>query len=64
MRPISSHYIGCIYAGLGEKDLAIRWLEKAYEENSQWLSHTKLDPRLQSLRKDPRFENLLQRIGF
>jgi eukaryotic-like serine/threonine-protein kinase len=63
-RSISSHYIGCIYAGLGEKDHAIEWLEKAYRENSQWLPHVKLDPQLKVLRGDPRFEDLLRRIGF
>ena len=63
-RPVSSHYIACIYAGLGEKGLAMEWLEKAYQENSQWLVHIKLDPQLEILRGDPRFADLLRRIGF
>ena len=63
-RPVSSHYIACIYAGLGEKGLAMEWLEKAYQENSQWLCHIKLDPQLEILRGDPRFADLLRRIGF
>jgi len=63
-RPVSSHYIACIYAGLGEKALAMEWLEKAYQENSQWLCHIKFDPQLDILRGDPHFADLLRRIGF
>jgi eukaryotic-like serine/threonine-protein kinase len=52
-----------IYAGLGQTDQAFEWLEKAYKERSSWLPYMKADPRLDSLRSDPRFLQLLLRIG-
>ena len=55
--------VALIYAGLGDKDQAFAWLEKAYEERSfqmQWLS---VEPRWDSLRSDPRFANLQRRMG-
>jgi TolB-like protein/DNA-binding winged helix-turn-helix (wHTH) protein/Tfp pilus assembly protein PilF len=52
-----------LYAGLGEKDKSFAWLEKAYEEHSFTLSNVKVEPRFDSLRSDPRFADLLRRIG-
>jgi len=55
--------IALIYAGLGDKDRAFAWLEKGYEERSfqmQWLN---VEPRWDSLRSDPRFADLMRRIG-
>ncbi len=48
--------------GLGEKDRAFEWLEKAYEERSDLLVYLKVEPRLDSLRGDPRFADLLRRM--
>jgi len=55
--------LAVIYAGLGEKELVLRWLEKAYDERSVLLKKLKGDPRLDLVRADPRFTNLLRRIG-
>ena len=63
-RYVSSYEIAAIYAGLGEKDQAFAWLEKAYEERSDWLVDLNVEPRLDSLRSDPRFADLLRRVGF
>jgi hypothetical protein len=63
-RYVSSHHVALIYAGLGARDEALRWLEKSYEERSQWLCHMKGEPRLEGLRSDPRFKDFLRRIGF
>jgi len=53
-----------IHAGLGEKDQAWAWFDKAYEERASWLSQEfKADPRLDSLRSDPRYQDLLRRMG-
>jgi adenylate cyclase len=60
---VSAFDIGVIYAGLGEKDRAFAWLEKAYEERSHWLSFLKVDPTLDPLRADARFTILLKRMG-
>jgi tetratricopeptide (TPR) repeat protein len=55
--------IALIYAGLGEKDQALEWLEKAYEERSFNMTFLKVEPRWESLRSDPRFADLLRRMG-
>ena len=55
--------IALIYAGLGEKDQAFLWLEKAYEEHAFRLSWLKVEPRWDSLRPDPRFADLMRRVG-
>jgi Tfp pilus assembly protein PilF len=59
----SPFQIAAIYAGLGEKDLAFEWLEKAYAERTGWMVHIKWDPRLATLRSDPRFQDLVRRVG-
>jgi len=60
---VSSVEIAPIYAGLGEKDQAFAWLEKAYEERSPDLVNLKVEPRFNNLRSDPRFTDLARRIG-
>lgn len=62
-RYIPPYDFALIYAGLGEKDKAFAQLEKAYEEHSQALTDLKADPMFDSLRSDPRFTDLLRRIG-
>jgi TolB-like protein/DNA-binding winged helix-turn-helix (wHTH) protein/Tfp pilus assembly protein PilF len=58
------YMIATIYAGLGEKDRAFEFLEKAYLEKSldlPWL--LKGDPRIDNLRSDARFQRLVRRVG-
>ena len=57
----SAAEIALIYAGLGENDQAMTWLERAYSErfNPSILLRPAFDP----LRSDPRFQNLVHRIG-
>ena len=52
-----------VYAGLGEKDHAFAWLEKAYEERASRLAYLKTEALWDPLRSDPRFADLLLRIG-
>jgi TolB-like protein/Flp pilus assembly protein TadD len=52
-----------IYAGLGDKDQAFAWLDKAYEEHSFQLNILNVEPRFDPLRSDPRFTELLRRMG-
>jgi eukaryotic-like serine/threonine-protein kinase len=52
-----------IYIGLGDKDQAMALLEKAYADRSMLLTFLKADPEFNSLRSDPRFKDLLRRIG-
>jgi eukaryotic-like serine/threonine-protein kinase len=53
-----------IYAGLGEKDQAMAWLNRAYTERSYYMAvYLTTDARLDGLRSDPRFIDLLGRVG-
>ena len=56
--------IALIHAGLSQKDEAIEWLEKAYKQQSCSLVYIKVDPRLDPLRSDLRFQELLRRMNF
>ncbi len=51
-------------AMIGQKDEAFEWLSKAYEARSDALNWLKVDPRYDNLRSDPRFSDLLKRVGF
>jgi hypothetical protein len=55
--------IGFIYARAGDKDQAFAWLEKAYKEKSDRIQYLKTDHLADSLRSDPRYADLLKRIG-
>jgi eukaryotic-like serine/threonine-protein kinase len=61
-RYISSYNIGVIYIGLGDKDRAFEWLDRAYQERSGSLIYLKVRPMFDSLRRDPRFSDLLRRV--
>jgi TolB-like protein/DNA-binding winged helix-turn-helix (wHTH) protein/Tfp pilus assembly protein PilF len=58
-----SYQIADIYIGLGQQDQAFEWLEKAYQERSGWLTWIAIEPKLDPLRSDPRFTNLLRRMN-
>lgn len=49
--------------GLGDKEAALDWLEKAYQERSPWLTHLRVEPALDSLTSDTRFLDLVKRVG-
>jgi tetratricopeptide (TPR) repeat protein len=63
-RHVTPYGIAMVYVGLGQKDEAFAWLEKAYAERSPGLVWFKTDPMLDTLRTDPRYRDLLRRIGF
>ena len=56
--------IAAICAALNNHDLALAWLNKAYEDRSGDLPFLKVDPAFDSLRSDPRFQDLLHRMNF
>lgn len=62
-RHISPYLIATIYSGLGDKDKAMQWLEKAYEVRDGMLVMLKVDAHLDGMRSDPRFQDLLRRVG-
>jgi serine/threonine-protein kinase len=60
---VSPYFIALIYTGLGDKEQAFVWLEKAYQQRHPYLVLIKVEPVFDSLRSDPRFADLLRRIG-
>ena len=62
-RYVSPYLVATIHAGLGENERALAWLERAYEERDYLLVMLRIDPRLDGLRPDPRFRDLLRRVG-
>ncbi len=57
-------HFAAVYGGLGDKDQAFKWLEKAYAERSDYLLFLEREPYADPVRSDPRFSDLLRRIGF
>jgi TolB-like protein/Tfp pilus assembly protein PilF len=56
-------FVALVYAGLEDKDQAFTWLEKAYEERFNRLAYLKVEALWDPLRSDPRFTDLLRRVG-
>lgn len=61
---VPSYAIALIYAGLSDKDNAVTWLQRAYEDRSTGMAFLRTDPELSNLHSDPRFEDLSRRISF
>jgi TolB-like protein/class 3 adenylate cyclase/Tfp pilus assembly protein PilF len=61
---VSPYQIALANAGLGQTDEAFEWLEKGYEERDTGMLELAVEPALDPLRSEPRFQNLLRRIGF
>jgi tetratricopeptide (TPR) repeat protein len=62
-RYVSPYHLAMVYAGLGERDQAFSWLAKAYEDREGRMTILKVVPEFDGLRSDPRFAELLRRIG-
>ena len=60
---VMSYNLATIYAALGERDEALVELEKAYRERDWFTSRLKVDPFMDSLHGDPRFQDLVRRVG-
>jgi TolB-like protein/DNA-binding winged helix-turn-helix (wHTH) protein/Flp pilus assembly protein TadD len=61
---VSPFYVAIVYLGLGKNELAMNWLEKAYDDRSNGLVFLKVEPELDPLRSDPRFGALLRKLNF
>ena len=61
---IDPAYVAMIHAGLGETDRALEALDEAYEERSPQVVIVKMHPFFDSLRDDPRFQDLMRRMNF
>jgi TolB-like protein/Tfp pilus assembly protein PilF len=62
-RYVSAYAFVLIYTGMGNKDQAFAWLDKAYEERASTLPFLKTNPSLASLRSDSRFQTLIRRMN-
>jgi len=60
---VGRYEIALVYAGLGEKQEAFSWLEEAYNAHDVGLLYLKIDPCLDTLRSDARFDDLVRRVG-
>ncbi|MFZ0301381.1 MAG: tetratricopeptide repeat protein [Terracidiphilus sp.] len=60
---VGRYEIALVYTGLGEKEEAFKWLEEAYKAHDVGFVYLKIDPCLDPLRSDPRFNDLLRRVG-
>ena len=60
---VTSYFTAVVEAGLGNKDQALEWLEKSYRERVGLLAFLKVDPWFDELHSEPRFQDLLRRIG-
>ena len=61
---VSPYSLVLIHLALGPLERVFQLLEQLYEERNDWLVWFKISPELKSIRKDPRFQDLLRRIGF
>lgn len=62
-RYVPSLYAALVYTGLGDKDQAFAWFDRAYAERCDYLVYLPTDPMADPLRSDPRFPALLERLG-
>ncbi len=60
---VGRYEIALVYAGLGRRQEAFKWLEEAYDAHDVGLLYLKIDPCLDPLRPDPRFDDLVRRVG-
>ncbi|HYL11367.1 MAG TPA: winged helix-turn-helix domain-containing protein [Candidatus Acidoferrales bacterium] len=60
---VSPFHVALLFTGLGDNESAFRWLEKAYEQRDEWMVYLKIYPEFSSLRSDPRFQQLVRRVG-
>ena len=63
-RYVSAYDRAVVYVGLGESEQALDWLQRAYQERSQFMIYLDTDPRFDGLRTDARFQDLLRRMNF
>jgi eukaryotic-like serine/threonine-protein kinase len=60
-RHVSSYHVAVIYIALGETSAGLDWLERAYDEQSPWIGYLNVDPGVDPVRSDPRFDSLLRK---
>ncbi len=62
-RYVPAYSFALAYAGLGEREQSLQWLERSYQDRSSDMTYVKTEPRFDSLRSDPHFAALVRRVG-
>jgi len=62
-RYVSPYSIAMIYNGLGKREETLAWLERGYQQREPRMVFLKAEPKWNNLRDDPRFQDLLRRVG-
>jgi hypothetical protein len=63
-RYVAPYSIAVVFAGFGDKEKTLAWLEKAYSARDEMLPFLRVDPRLAFQNADRRFQNLVRRMKF
>jgi predicted nucleic acid-binding protein len=63
-RYVPPYNIAMVYNGLGKHEEARAWLERGYREREPRMVFLKVEPKWNNLRDDPRFQDVLRRVGF
>jgi serine/threonine-protein kinase len=61
---VAAYSRALVYLGLGDKASTFEWLNRSYEERSNWMVWLLKDPRWDPVRSDPRFSAVIDRVGF
>jgi adenylate cyclase len=62
-RYVPPYHVAAVYVGLGNRNQALEWLDRAYEDRSSWMNGIKVDPLFTTLRSEPRFIGILKKMG-
>jgi serine/threonine protein kinase/Flp pilus assembly protein TadD len=62
-RYVPAYGFGVAYAALGDKEQAFQWLERSFQDRAWEITYLKVDPAIDPLRSDPRFNDLMKRVG-
>ena len=61
---VQPYMMAIVSVGLGDKDSTFAWIRKGIDERSEETAYIKVDPIMDPLRSDPRYRDILRRIGF
>jgi hypothetical protein len=61
---ISGFNLACIYLALGNKEQALKQLERGYEQRDTWIKELKAWPWLDALQNEPRYKDLMRKLNF
>jgi serine/threonine-protein kinase len=62
-RYVPPYHVAAVYVGLGNRNQALEWLDRAYEDRSSWMNGIKVDPLFTPLHTDPHFIGILKKMG-